>query len=487
MGFALLIIIATLLYTNFLVRKIANDEREKIRFWADAIQRKASLVKYTEGLFEKLKTEERKKVEIWAKATKKLISADISEDLTFYSEIISQNNNIPVILTDNNNKIKETKNVDFSKDTVIYLNGRLLKEYTIYKPIIVSYGNQINYLYYKNSKLFNELKSIMDDLIKSFISEVAENSASVPVIMTDSNKTKIFAFGNIDSLKMIQKPFVDSTIAEMSTENPPISIDLHYFGKSYIFYKNSFLLTQMKYFPFVQFAIIGIFIIVSYFIFSTTRKNEQNQVWVGMAKETAHQLGTPLSSMMAWLEILKMKHIDEDIASEIEKDLHRLETITQRFSNIGSLPRLQPENILKITEDAIEYMKLRTSYKILFVNKFPEKDEIIVPLNVNLFEWVIENLCKNSVDAISGPGMIECEITEDEKSVYIDITDTGRGITKSKFRTIFKPGYTSKQRGWGLGLTLAERIIVNYHSGKLYVKQSIVNKGTTFRIILNKI
>jgi hypothetical protein len=495
--FAFIIIGASLWYTSLLVDKIAKDERKKIETWADAVQKKASLVKYTEEFFEKIKIEERKRVELWAEATKRLIEADNTEDITFYSEIISGNTNIPVILTDEKGIITTTKNLEFTTDSIANIDsiktlkgkpfaGKLKKEYSEYNPIVVIFGSKQGYLYYKESKLFTGLRDVLNDLIKSFISEVVINSASVPVIITDSTKSNLIAFGNMDSAKLKDKAYISDIVKTMQIQNKPIDIDLSVQGKSYVFYKDSYLLTQLKYYPYVQFFIIGLFLLAAYFLFSTARKTEQNQVWVGMAKETAHQLGTPLSSLMAWVELFKMKNIDKGTITEIEKDVHRFEIITQRFSNIGSLPKLMEDNIVKTIYDAIDYVKARTSNKILFSVNISRETEYIVPLNAPLFEWVIENLCKNAVDAMDGEGKIEISITDENSLIHIDITDTGKGISKSKFKRVFKPGYTSKQRGWGLGLTLCKRIIEIYHKGKIFVRSSVSGKGTTFRITLRK-
>ena len=346
--------------------------------------------------------------------------------------------------------------------------------------------NNKNFLYYKDSKLFTELRNVLDDLIESFISEVVINSASSPVIITDSLLSKVVAFGNVDSVKIKDKAYLEKMISSMKSQNKPLIIDLTGQEKSYVYYKDSYLLTQLKYYPFVQFFIIGLFLIAAYFLFSTSRKAEQNQVWVGMAKETAHQLGTPLSSLMAWVEILKMKNIDEETIAEIEKDVQRFDTITQRFSNIGSLPKMENENLVKVIYDMVSYMKHRTSKNVTYHVNLPEDYKYFIPLNYHLFEWVIENLTKNAVDAMEGEGRIDIAITEGTDSVIIDISDTGKGIPKSKFKTVFKPGYTSKQRGWGLGLSLTKRIIEEYHNGKIFVHSSNPGKGTTFRIVLNK-
>ena len=330
------------------------------------------------------------------------------------------------------------------------------------------------------------MRNVLNDLIKSFISEVVINSASVPVIITDSTKSNLIAFGNIDSARVKDKVYTSELIHAMQLQNTPIKIDLSGQGQSYVFYKDSYLLTQLKYYPYVQFFIIGLFLLAAYFLFNTARKTEQNQVWVGMAKETAHQLGTPLSSLMAWVELFKMKNLDKDTIDEIEKDVHRLEVITQRFSNIGSLPKRENNNLVKVIYDAIDYVKARTSNKVIFSVNLPREAIYSAPLNAPLFEWVVENLCKNAIDAMDGNGKIDIEITEDGNLIHVDITDTGKGIPKSKFRTVFKPGYTSKQRGWGLGLTLCKRIIDIYHKGKIFVRSSTLGKGTTFRISLKK-
>jgi hypothetical protein len=341
-----------------------------------------------------------------------------------------------------------------------------------------------NLLYYRDSRLFSELKTVFDELIRSFISEVAVNSASVPVIYTDASQKHIIAFGNIDSTKMNDSLFVQKFIKEISL--PPIEVDLGEGQKNYIFYKESFLLTQLRYYPYFQFGIIGIFLLISYLLFSTARKAEQDHVWLGMAKETAHQLGTPLSSILAWLEYLKTKGVDEQTLAEAKEDVKRLETITERFSKIGSIPVLEKTNIIETITKAVDYIKTRTSKSVVFSVVTHNKYPIYVNINVPLFEWVIENLCRNAVDAMDGTGNITIEVTDQFQFVYVDVTDTGKGISRSKFKTVFQPGYTTKQRGWGLGLSLVKRIIENYHKGKIFVKHSEIGKGTTIRIVLIK-
>ncbi|HVA98611.1 MAG TPA: HAMP domain-containing sensor histidine kinase [Bacteroidia bacterium] len=486
---ALVIIGFSLWYTNTLVHKIAKDERTKVKLWADAIQRKASLVKYTNDLFKKITNEERGQVELWAQGTRELANPDFnSGDVSFIFEVIKNNQTVPVILTDEKGKIISDRNLDSLKQNdSTYLRKQLAEMRAQHEPIEIAIANgQKNYLYYKDSKLFSQLKNVLDDLIKSFISEVAVNSASVPVIFTDSTKQNLVASGNIDSLKLKNKAFLAKTIGIMSSQHTPIEIDLGEQGKDYIFYQDSFILTQLKYYPYIQFLIIGLFLIIAYTLFSTSRSIEQNQVWVGMSKETAHQLGTPLSSLIAWVEYLKLKNLDDEMLLQVEQDIKRLETITERFSKIGSLPILQVENLVEVTEKAIEYIKTRTSKNVQFILLADHKTPVFAAINVPLFEWVIENLCKNAVDSMNGKGSITVAFDDQEKQVFIDITDTGKGIPKSNFKTVFEPGYTTKKRGWGLGLSLVKRIIENYHSGKIIVKHSEPDKGTTFRITLKK-
>jgi two-component sensor histidine kinase len=483
---AIIIVGASLWYTNLIVNKIAQEERRKVKLWADAVQKKANLVKYTNELFNKIKSDERKKVELWAEATKQL-----SKDLTDYGfvlKVVSDNTTVPVILTDEHGTPITSRNLDPDKENdKTYLKMQMQAMRVVYEPIEINiYKGQKNYLYYKDSKLFSELKNVLDDLVKSFISEVAVNSASVPVVYTDSTKMKVLAAGNIDSVKINDPVYLQTTLTDMASKNQPIEVEFGDGSKSYIFYQESVLLTQLKFYPYVMFLIIGLFLLIAYVLFSTSRKVEQNQVWVGMAKETAHQLGTPLSSLIAWLEYLKSKGLDPETSVEIEKDVKRLETITERFSKIGSVPKLDYEDIVKVLNDAVDYMKLRTSKNVIFTMDTGNEKELCAQLNIPLFEWVIENLIRNAVDAMNGQGAIKITLSDQMQYVYIDIADTGKGIPKSKFKTVFEPGFTTKQRGWGLGLSLTKRIIENYHSGKIFVKNSEVDKGTTFRIVLNK-
>jgi len=341
----------------------------------------------------------------------------------------------------------------------------------------------------KKVKLWAEATERLADVTISnqddgFLLEVITNNETIPVMWVDQND-KIISARNLDSLKSENPEYLNRQLEKMKDENEPILMDLGDNFKNYIYYRNSILLTKLAYYPYFQLAIILLFMLVSYFAFSESRKAEQNQVWVGLSKETAHQLGTPTSALMAWTELAREKYPDSDMISELEKDVDRLEKITERFSKIGSKPILKNENLIQILQDTIEYLKTRTPGQIKYQLIY-EKEKLLIPLCSSLFEWVIENICKNSVDAMDGNGTIQISLKENTRICFLDIHDTGKGIPKSKHKTIFKPGYTTKQRGWGLGLSLAKRIIENYHSGKIFVQQSEPEKGTTIRIMLNK-
>ncbi|MFZ7116147.1 MAG: sensor histidine kinase [Bacteroidota bacterium] len=385
--------------TKFYVNIYTQKQRWKLLLLLAALMIGTASLWYTNRLVNKLAVEERKKIELWAEATRRL--ADVSElntDINFLSNVISNNNTIPVIWADDK---------------------------------------------------FNPISS-----------------------------------RNLDSLQSLNEEYLKKQIVEMRAGHEPIEIHIGTI-KQYILYRDSELLIRLRYYPYFQLAVIALFLLVSYLAFSNSRKAEQNQVWVGMAKETAHQLGTPLSSLVAWLEFLRLKGMSSDYTNEIEKDINRLQTITERFSKIGSAPSLTKVNIHEVLKHSVEYIQTRSSDKVIFDLKTPAT-EVWAPLNVPLFEWVIENILKNAIDAMSGNGKIDVNITNQHQFVYIDICDTGKGIPKSSYKTIFKPGFTTKSRGWGLGLSLSKRIIEEYHDGQIFVKNSEMNKGTTFRIVLKK-
>jgi|TARA_B110000211_G_C14074721_1_gene551527 two-component system, sporulation sensor kinase D len=354
---------------------------------------------FTNGLVKDLKSEERTKVKIWAKATEQTTHIDnLDEDISFVFEVINHNNTIPVILTDDSGKILYHKNFPLNKvEKEGYLNRQLLLMKENSEPIVFEYA--------------------------------------------DGKENRIY-------------------------------------------YKDSIILTRLKYFPYVILLVVALFILIGYLAFSASRKSEQNKVWAGMARETAHQIGTPLSSLMGWVALLQEKPGVDDIALEMNKDILRLQTIAERFSKIGSQPELSEQDITKVLKRSFNYMKDRSSAKVIY--KLDVKSPFYAAINPQLFGWVIENILRNAIDALEQKGTITLSIKEHNKKILIDIKDSGKGIKSNELKTVFEPGFTTKKRGWGLGLSLVKRIVEDYHKGQVFVHTSELNKGTTFRIILNK-
>ncbi|MBI2721904.1 MAG: HAMP domain-containing histidine kinase [Bacteroidetes bacterium] len=486
---AFLIVIVSLWYTNNLVKRIQDDEKRKVKLWAVAVQKKAKLVKFTNELFEKIKAEEKKKAELYAEAIRQL-SGDL-KDPTFVLKVLQDNTTVPVILTNEKDEISAataSRNLDSlkEKDTT-YLRQQLNIMKALYPALEVEVYKGIKQrMYHKDSRVFTDIQLVFDSLSKSFMDEVAVNSAAVPVIYTNSRKTLVLEKNDkIDHQEINTPQKLEAMLLKLSKQNEPIPVILREGDVNYIFYAESELLTKLRLYPYIQFGVIGLFLLIAYILFSTARKAEQDQVWVGMSKETAHQLGTPLSSLMAWNEHLRGLGVDENIINEMQRDVKRLDTITDRFSKIGSQPTLTNENVNQILINAIEYLKNRTSKNVKYYLQLPSEN-LQVHVCVPLFEWVIENLCKNAIDAMDGKGEIHITLKDIPEALYIEFRDTGKGILKSKFKTVFEPGFTTKKRGWGLGLSLCKRIIENYHDGKIFVLSSEQGKGTTFRIEMKR-
>lgn len=342
----------------------------------------------------------------------------------------------------------------------------------------------------------------INDEFTTFIYAVRD-SLSMPAIIADAQDSIIYWKGldtartniHIESEMIMEGMSVPKYDPEyfrdqleiMKEQHPPIIVELYNGESWYIYYKDSRLLTQLRIFPYIQLSLIAVFLVIAYTVFNSIRKSEQNQVWLGMAKEAAHQLGTPISSLMAWVELIKSKFdADKDpLIEEMETDVKRLEIVADRFSKIGSKPVLEPHNLYDVAKNFVDYFKIRISQKIEFEVKGDRDVEAM--LNVPLFDWVLENILKNAANAIESSGKIELEIIENiaKEQIFIDISDTGKGIPRSQFDAVFQPGYTTRKRGWGLGLSLTKRMVENYHKGHIFIKDSEVGKGTTFRIILN--
>jgi K+-sensing histidine kinase KdpD len=314
---------------------------------------------------------------------------------------------------------------------------------------------------------------------------IISNNHNIPMIVTNK-KDSITDWSNLDSLKTKKATYLKEQLATMKSQNSPIIISYKNANiNQLIYYRNSDLLTKLKYYPIALVFILLLFASVIYLFFKSNKIADQNKLWTGMAKETAHQIGTPLSSLLGWIEILRLENINETTIEEIEKDVDRLNIIAERFSKIGSIPVLKEENIVKTTATAFNYLKSRSSKQVVF--NFNSSSALInCNINLQLFSWVIENLVKNAIDAMEGKGTIDLTIAETASEVKIRISDTGKGIPKNLHQKIFSPGYTTKKRGWGLGLSLAKRIIEDYHNGKISVSKSEIGKGSTFTIVLKK-
>jgi K+-sensing histidine kinase KdpD len=316
---------------------------------------------------------------------------------------------------------------------------------------------------------------------------ISANNEDIPLIATD-DKEQVIDTRNLDSAAMKQDSnYVQKTFQKLKKENIPITWQISDSPKLVykVYYGNSKLLSEVQYYPLVQLLVVALFVILILSLITVQNKSTQNQVWAGMAKETAHQMGTPLSSLQGWLEMLRMEPVNQPYISDIEKDIARLVLVSDRFGKIGSTPQLDNTSLLPLVEEMITYMKRRAPGKVSFELN-TNAQEINVLISPTLFNWVLENLIKNALDALEGKGKISVNVEETTHCVYIDVSDTGKGISPANIKAVFKPGFTTKKRGWGLGLSLSKRIMEQYHKGNLFVKESEPGKGTTFRIVLNK-
>lgn len=330
-----------------------------------------------------------------------------------------------------------------------------------------------------------ELASDKTEMSMELILKVIQSNTSIPAILVDGNG-EINQYVNLNLPETDPEKYLRRKLAHLQSGSNVIEINLGGDEKQYLYYDDSILLKRLSFYPYVQLGVMVLFVLIVYFALISTKKAEQNKVWVGLSKETAHQLGTPISSLMAWMDLLEASGVDPALLSDMNKDVKRLSVIAERFSKIGSKPEMELVYVNEVLENATEYMRRRVSSKVQITTYLPSDAEgamVCLPL----FEWVIENLCKNAVDAMNGEGRIDVYLTSERQQIYIDIKDTGKGIARKNFKTVFNPGYTTKKRGWGLGLTLAKRIIEEYHAGRIFVKESEVGKGTTFRIELKRV
>ena len=330
-----------------------------------------------------------------------------------------------------------------------------------------------------------ELASDKTEMSMELILKVIQSNTSIPAIIVDDTG-EINQYLNLNLPETDTEKYLQEKLEQLKSKSNLIEINLGDEEKQYLYYDDSILLKRLSLYPYVQLGVMVLFVLIVYFALISTKKAEQNKVWVGLSKETAHQLGTPISSLMAWMDLLESSGVDSSLLSDMNKDVNRLSVIAERFSKIGSKPEMELIYVNEVLENATEYMRRRVSDKVLITTHLPSDAEGAM-VCLSLFEWVIENLCKNAVDAMNGEGRIDVYMTSEKQQIYIDIKDTGKGIARKNFKTVFNPVYTTKKRGWGLGLTLAKRIIEDYHAGRIYVKDSEVGKGTTFRIELKRV
>jgi len=483
---ALLLIAASLWYTNRLVKSIAEQETKQVKMWAAAMEQHAVMMQSTEEFFNKVSEQEQLRVELLANAYRRLMDIKSNENTATYVDIIRNNISIPLVLTDDKGNILSSNNLPPEQEGKTVFDAEMRRAYSKFPPIKIDPGYGIvQYLYYNESRIYTDLKTVLEDMVDHFMEEITLNSVGAPVIITNEDQSQILGFGNLDSIQMQDTNFVKRQLTIMTEENDPLQIDFMKKGKATIFYRTSDLVEQMRYYPIILILVFALFLLIAYLLFSSARRSEQNQVWAGMAKETAHQLGTPISSLMGWVELLKMQEEPFVGTHEMEKDIERLQIVTDRFSKIGSVPVPEPTDINYLIRDTMDYLQKRFSKKFEFEINLPE-GELIMPLIPSLFRWVLENLTKNAVDAMGDHGKITLDLIDDSDHIHVDLSDTGKGIPKSQIKQVFNPGFTSKKRGWGLGLSLAKRIIEDYHKGKIFVKSSVVGEGTTFRITLKK-
>ena len=402
------------------LKNLVVNSTAKIIFLAVTIAALVFFLVASNRLVKQLATQERERMDIWAQATQRLAQADIDTDIDFLLSIISQNNSIPVLVTDSDYNILDFRNFDLPEASE------------------------------DNAPSFEQLSTTNQDFLTTRLRQATANQP-------------------LDKLSQHDSHF--------------IKVEVYYNYPQYIYYEDSILLKRLSWYPYVQLIVMIVLALIIYSALIYTKNAEQNRLWAGLSKETAHQLGTPISSLMAWNEYLDSMGTDKDITKEMNKDINRLSVIADRFSKIGSIPELQLDYLNSTVEKSLGYMSSRISGKVKLNLNFAH-DDMGVMISEPLFEWVMENLTKNAVDAMEGEGEITITTGKDKNKVWVEVKDTGKGIPRKNFKKVFAPGFTTKKRGWGLGLTLVKRIIEEYHKGKIFVKESEVGKGTTFRIEL---
>lgn len=477
------IVAVTLAYTQHLASIIREEEQRKVDLWVEAVKQRERLVTYTQELFKDLGAEEQKRADRLASAYRLIQEAPNGVDLTFAGEFLVNNKTVPVLITDDLGNVVYNVNVappPPGMSEKAYYDSILAHDMSAKPPIRFEEVGQT--VYYAESLRLRKLREAMNELIESFISETVINSASVPVLLIDSTAMQVVKSQGIDPATIDTPEKLQARYVAMAEDNPPIPVHLPGKGMNVVFYEESMVLTQLRYFPAVQLLLIAAFLLVAYLVFSASRRAEQNRVWVGMAKETAHQLGTPLSSLMAWSGLLSARGVDPEALQEMDKDISRLQVVAERFSKIGSKANLEPANPIEVVRETTDYMRPRVSKHIeLNFDAGPEAGHLA--LSKPLFSWVLENLIRNAVDAMDGEGVLVLRAHWIEDEFHVEVEDNGKGMSKAVARKVFDPGFTTKSRGWGLGLSLSKRIVDEVHGGQLLVAWSEAGKGTCFRAV----
>lgn len=483
LGFsAAFIVLLVSAYTGYLVKFVANEEKQKVELWGKAIQKRAELIRQTKKMFRRFEEEDKQNIDLWVKALQCLVSG-CSDELA--ATIVGSNNTIPVILVDEGGNIITHNHFPEGADLKAEVERLKQRKRFVDASYEVNGELKKQTAYFDDSIIFSDLKGTIDDLLSNFISETVINAASVPVIITNVEGDSLIAQGNLQPAG-IEEQWSDRQIMDRMKEFNHMQVELDDGDSYHIYYQDSLIVSSLTYFPFVLFTVIFLFVLVAYLLFSTARRVEQNQVWVGMSKETAHQLGTPLSSLMGWIELFKARGIEPEGVREMERDVNRLDTVAQRFSKIGSQPDLKPVDLLPLVRDMVSYMQAR-SRKNIQIRADIRCEVARIEGNLPLLEWVLENLIRNSLDAMPEAGEIRLVLEKIGNQLQLDVCDSGKGIPRTLWKTIFKPGYTTKKRGWGLGLSLTKRIVENYHNGRIAVFSSEADKGTCIRISFKSI
>ncbi len=483
LGFsAAFIVLLVSAYTGYLVKFVANEEKQKVELWGKAIQKRAELIRQTKKMFRRFEEEDKQNIDLWVKALQCLVSG-CSDELA--ATIVGSNNTIPVILVDEDGNIITHNHFPEGADLKAEVERLKQRKRFVDASYEVNGELKKQIAYFDDSIIFSDLKGTIDDLLSNFISETVINAASVPVIITNVAGDSLIAQGNLQPAG-IEEQWSAQQIMERMKEFNHMQVELDDGDSYHIYYQDSLIVSSLTYFPFVLFTVIFLFVLVAYLLFSTARRVEQNQVWVGMSKETAHQLGTPLSSLMGWIELFKARGVEPEGVREMERDVNRLDTVAQRFSKIGSQPDLKPVDLTPLVRDIVSYMQAR-SRKNIQIRAEIRCDLARIEGNLPLLEWVLENLIRNSLDAMPEAGEIRLVLEKIGNQLQLDVCDSGKGIPRKLWKTIFKPGYTTKKRGWGLGLSLTKRIVENYHNGRIGVFSSEADKGTCIRISFKSI